>query len=173
MKKSLILFSFLLSGFFHAGAQQYAHLNFGNLISLMPETEAANAELEAFQKQLVAEGEKMAEQFQKDYGEFVVAVQGGDLAPKDQQLRQQQLQKKQQEIQAYEQKVIQDVQAKRDELLGPIIDKAQKAIGEVAKEKGYKMVFDTSSFNSVLFAQDSLDILELVKAKLGISGASE
>ena len=169
MKKCLILFTFLMGCSTLLTAQKYGHLNFGNLISQMPETEKANSDLEAFQANLVAEGEKMAEAFREEYVSFATAVQNGDVPPKDQQAKQQQLQKKQQEILAYEQKVIADVQAKRDELLGPIIKRAEDAIAGVAKENGFAMIFDTSSFNAVLFAQESVNVMSMVKAKLGLA----
>ena len=54
------------------GQQKYGHINLGNLILAMPETEKANADLEAYQGQLVKQGEKMAEDLQKailDYQE--------------------------------------------------------------------------------------------------------
>ncbi len=169
MKKCLFAFSLLALSMTVAEAQKYGHLNFGNLVVLMPEAAAADEALEAYQKELVAKGEEMAATFQEEYGAFVVAVQSGEVPPKDQQARQQALQQKQQEIVAYEQELIQKVQQKRQELLAPIVEKAEKAIAEVAKENGYVMIFDTSSFNAILFAQDSDDVMPLVKAKLGIA----
>ncbi len=169
MKKWLIAFALLVMGMTVVEAQKYGHLNFGNLIVLMPEAAAADKEIEAFQEELIAKGEEMASTFQEEYGAFIVAVQSGEVPPKEQQTRQQQLQAKQQEIVAYEQELIQKVQQRRQELLAPIVEKAEKAIAEVAKENGYVMIFDTSSFNAILFAQDSDDVMPLVKAKLGIA----
>lgn len=156
-------------GFSVAEAQKYGHLNFGNLIALMPETEAADEKLAAFQQELITKGEDMAASFQEEYAAFVVAVQDGEVPPKDQQSRQQELQKKQQEIVAFEQQIRQQVQQKQEELLAPIVERAQKALDEVAKENGYVMIFDTSVFNAVLFAQDSDDVMPMMKAKLGIA----
>jgi outer membrane protein len=59
------------------------------------------------------------------------------------------------------------VQTKRKELLQPILDKAEKAIKDVAKEKGYDYVFDTST-GAVLVTKDADNLLPLVKTKLGI-----
>lgn len=168
MKKAVIIIAALVLGSTVMSAQKYGHLNFGNLISVMPETEAADSQLEAYQKQLVSKGEEMAEAFQQEYGEFVQRVQAGEMPPKEQQERQQALQQKQQEILQYEQEVVQKVQEKRQELLEPIVKRAEEAIAEVAKENGYVMIFDTSSFNAVLFAEDSTDIMNAVKAKLGL-----
>ena len=45
---------------------------------------------------------------------------------------------------------------------------AQDAINAVAKEKGYSYIFDSTPGGTLIFAQESDDILPLVKAKLGI-----
>jgi outer membrane protein len=52
--------------------------------------------------------------------------------------------------------------------LKPIIDKAKKAIEDVAKENGYTYIFD-SSVGVLLYYENSDDIMTLVKKKLGLS----
>ncbi|MFN7115245.1 MAG: OmpH family outer membrane protein [Saprospiraceae bacterium] len=167
MKKLLVLF--LLSGLaLTASAQKYGHLNFGNLLSLMPETKAADEALKKFQDEMVAKGDTMAKKFQQKYVAAAKEVQEGKLSPLQQQQLEESLKKEQETIVSYQQEVNQKVQAKREELLTPIIDKAEKAIADVAKTNGYVMVFDTSVFNAILFAQDADDMMPLLKTKLGI-----
>jgi len=61
MKQFLLLSAFLLLGTSTLIAQEkYGHLNFGNLISSLEETKAADSQLSDYQKQLVAKGEEMA-----------------------------------------------------------------------------------------------------------------
>jgi outer membrane protein len=93
-------------------------------------------------------------------------VQGGNLAPIRQQEKEQALEADREKIIELQQSVQQKVQAKRQELLEPIVNKVEDAINSVAKENSYMMIFDTSVFNAILFAQDSDDVTELVKAKL-------
>ncbi len=168
MKNIFLAGLFLFGSAAVLSAQKYGHLNFGNLIAQMPETKSADSDLEAFQRQLVAKGEDMATAFQEKYSQFMSDVQNGVLSPVQQQERQQELQQEQQEIMGYEQEIRQQVQTKQQELLEPIITKAEEAIQAVAQENGYVMVFDTSNFNAVLFAQDSDDLMSLVMAKLGL-----
>ncbi len=168
MKKVVLMFFVLMLTGITGIAQKYGHVNFGTLISLLPETKAADQALLDYQKQLVAKGEEMAKAFQGKYEVFVKDVQSGNLTPVQQQTRQEELQKEQQDIIKYEQDLQQMAQSKRDELLKPIVDKAQKAIDDLAKENGYVMIFDTSIFNSVLFAQESDDLMPALKARLGI-----
>lgn len=148
--------------------QKYGHVNFNGLVAQMAETKAADSELEAYQKQLVAAGEKMAQEFQTKVAKFQQDIQGGGVTPKAQAEREKALGDERNKILQYEQEVQQKLATKREQLIKPIVDKAQKAVEEYAKANGYGMVFDTSIFNSVLFAQESDDLMPALKAKLGI-----
>ncbi len=164
----------LLTGIaFGAQAQKYGHLNFGNVIALMPKTKAADAEMKAFRDQINAEADTLAKAFQQKYLAALQEVQAGTLSPLQQQQLQEELEKGQEDLAKYEQESEQKIQAKRQELLGPIIAEAEAAIQEVAKENGYVMVFDTSLMNAILFAKDADDMMPLVKAKLGIKNTEE
>ena len=77
------------------------------------------------------------------------------------------IQDAQKRIQDYREAAEQKVQAKQSELLKPIYDKARKAIEDVAKEKGYGYVIDSSA-GMLLVSPAADDILAPVKAKLGI-----
>lgn len=169
MKKLLLLFTIFLVSVSMGSAQKYGHLNFGTVLSAMPETKAADKTLEDYQKQLVAKGEKMAGDFQKKVTDYYEKVQSGELTPKAQEDIANALQKEQMDIQAYEQEVSQKIQEKRNELLKPIIEKAQNAINAVAKDQGYIMIFDSSVFNAILFAGEAEDIMVFVAAKLGLN----
>ena len=168
MKKIALLFAFALLTLTSGIAQKYGHMNFGNLIAALPQTEQANKDLETYQKQLVAKGEEMAKALQTDFEKILADAQQGKLSPVQQQTAEADLQKRQNEIRAYEQEVMQKVEAKRQELLKPIFDKAEAAIKAVAQENGYELIFDTSVFNAILFAQDSDDVMPMVKAKMGV-----
>ncbi|NRB51290.1 MAG: OmpH family outer membrane protein [Saprospiraceae bacterium] len=148
--------------------QKYGHVNFNGLVAQMAETKAADSELEAFQKQLVSKGEEMAKAFQAKVTKFQQEIQGGGVTPKAQAEQEKVLGEEQQSIIKYEQEMQQQLAAKREQLIKPIVEKAQKAVEEYAKANGYGMVFDTSIFNSVLFAQDADDLMPALKAKLGI-----
>ena len=72
-----------------------------------------------------------------------------------------------QRIETYQQNAQQKLQEKEKELLQPIIDRAKQAIADVAKENGYTYIFDTNA-GTLLYQQDSDDIMALVKKKLGL-----
>jgi outer membrane protein len=48
-------------------AQQYGHVNFGNLLSEMPQVAGAEAELQAYEKEQLAIGEGMVEKLKADF----------------------------------------------------------------------------------------------------------
>jgi len=171
--KKLFILAVLVSVAIGAQAQKYGHLNFGNLVALMPETAAADSEMQALRQELNAEADTLAKAFQAKYLAAIEEVQSGTLSPLQQQQKQEELQKEQEKLANYEQESSQKMQARRAELLEPIISRAETAIQEVAKENGYIMIFDTSVMNAVLFAQDADDVMPLVKAKLGIEESEE
>ncbi|MEM9920372.1 MAG: OmpH family outer membrane protein [Bacteroidota bacterium] len=171
MKRLLYLSVFVLAMLSisqSAIAQKYGHINAGNLLVQMPATKAADSELEAYQKQLGAAFEKKVNNFRERAGKFLKDAQGGVLPQIEIQKKQAEFAKEEQVLAQEEQDILTKVQKKREELLKPILEKVNAAINKIGKEKGYSMIFDTSVMNTVLFAQDSDDVMALVKAELGL-----
>ena len=78
------------------------------------------------------------------------------------------IQEMQQRLQNFAQTAQQDLQQQHMALMQPVMDKARKAIEEVAKENGLLYVFDMSQGNPVYASTRELDMLPLVKTKLGL-----
>ncbi|MEQ8702575.1 MAG: OmpH family outer membrane protein [Phaeodactylibacter sp.] len=144
-------------------AQKFGYVNSAAILAEMPDVKQADANLEALQKQLQKKGQSMLEQLQQDYTALQKKVQGGDLSPKQQEEEAQKLQAREQEIAKFEQDMRKQVSDKRDELLGPIYEKVNQAIEDVAKENNYQFIFDQ---NVLLYSEESQNVNELVKAKL-------
>ncbi|WP_020569505.1 OmpH family outer membrane protein [Neolewinella persica] len=147
-------------------AQKYGHVNFGNLLSEMPEVESAEAQLQAYEKEQLAIGEGMVEKLKADFA--AAQAKKDDTTPKELATIEAKLQKDQAAIQQFEQQMGVNIEKKRQELLGPIIQKAKDAVNKVAKDQGYQMVFDSSVFGSIMFAQDATDLTPAVRTALGI-----
>lgn len=160
---SLFLLVFALTTGF---SQEYGHVNFGNLLSAMPNTKSAETQLESYNQELIAAGEKMVKELQTEFR--AVQADQENIAPVKLREYEMKFQQRQQEIVQYEQQISVKLEQKRQELLGPLIKQARDAIDAVAKEKGLKMVFDSSLFNALLFTEESTDLLPAVRAKLGI-----
>ena len=72
----------------------------------------------------------------------------------------------QQRIQAFQVRAQEDLQNKEAELLEPIYTRIQEAIKTVGAEKSLLYVFEISTL--LYFSEESVDITNDVKAKLGI-----
>jgi outer membrane protein len=79
----------------------------------------------------------------------------------------------QERLQNFQQTAQQDIQQKEAELWQPVIDKANNAIQEVGKENGFTYIFDVSAGVVLYFSPESIDVLPLVKTKLGITTTTE
>ena len=169
MKKSLIL---LFAAMFAFGSAAFAqktiklgHINSAELMQIMPGKDSAQA---AFQAEVtVLEGEltAMQEEFQNKYNDY--AERQSQMTDLIRKTKEQELTDLRQRIETYQQNAQQKLQEKEKELLQPIIDRAKQAIADVAKENGYTYIFDTNA-GTLLYQQDSDDIMALVKKKLGL-----
>jgi len=164
----LALTTAMMVGHTNAQNQKIAHLSVDQLLSVMPETQAAEAEMQKYADQLQKDLEEMQTEAQTKYQNLLANQKNWT------QLRinkeQEELEAMAQRIQQYQMQAQQDLQDKQMELMKPIIEKAQNAVNAVAREKGYNYVLDSSqSKGVVIFVEKGEDILPLVKAKLGIT----
>lgn len=81
------------------------------------------------------------------------------------QRREQQIQQKQQELTRRAQELEQRAAQRREELLGPILQRVGRVIEEIRSENGYTMVFDIAT-SSLRAAAPRLDITDLVLQRL-------
>ncbi|MEN8136806.1 MAG: OmpH family outer membrane protein [Bacteroidota bacterium] len=141
------------------------HINSEQLIRLMPESAKIEGELQALGKTFDDEFKAMYTEFETKGKKY--EAEAATKSDAINQSRAKEMQDMQQRMQTYQQNAQQELQKKRYDLLQPILDRAQKAIDEVAKEKGLDYIFDASK-GQLLFAKESKDILSEVKKKLGI-----
>lgn len=146
---------------------KFAHIDSQALITVMPEKNAAQTKLQEEAKALETELVAMQDELQKKYKDYLAKKE--TLTDLVKQSKENELQDLQARIQNF-QITAQDLLEKKEiELLQPIIDKAKKAIEEVAKEKGYIYVMDISTGVVLYHSAESEDILPLVKKKLGLN----
>ncbi len=166
MKNFLLLLGLLIST--GLSAQKMGYMNSLTVLSQMPEIAQADTMVVMLRDSLLAEGEKRAKALEEKYVKYMTEAQQGTVPPVEAQKRQAEIEKDQADLQKYEQEITNFLTAKRESYYGPILDKLQKAIDEVGKENGYQFIFDVSSMNIIVFAEESEDVTALVKAKLGI-----
>lgn len=168
MRKAAILTLITILSCQITWAQKYGHLNLGNVVAAMPATKAADAEIKSYSDQLIAQGQERAKKLQEKYAAAVDKIQSGTISPIQQEALEKEIKDEQVALQKYETEIQQKIAEKRQVLLKPIFDQVEKAIAEVAQKRGIVMVFDTSMFNTVMFAAESADLMKDVKATLGI-----
>jgi len=170
MKKVTVLVTFLALFFlgFNANAQtkiKLAHVNSQELMKIMPGVDTAQKAIQDFAGHLEDELKAMYAEFEKKYADY---ERDGALMPQiTRNAKEKELQDLQARIRKFEQDAQDVLQEKQEELLKPIIDRAKKAIEDVAKENGYNYVFDSGT-GTLLYSDESDDIMGLVKKKLGI-----
>jgi len=167
MKKILFLLIVIISlSSFGQEKQKFGHINSNDLLMMMPENQQAQKALQQHSRELEDQSAAMQAELEQKYNDYL--AKKDSLSPLIQKTKETELQDLNQRIQAFQQTAQKDLQAKQQELLKPIIEKARNAIREVAKENGYTYVFDTGTGALVYWPEDSDDLLPLVKTKLGI-----
>lgn len=162
------IFLFSIVSMTAANAQsKLGHVNSASILTKYPDMQRAQANLQAYQKQLKNKMDGMVKSYQATYQDAVQKQQAGQLSPAQGEEIGKKLQQEEQAIAKFEASIGQKLEAKRTELIQPIFDKVNAAIKQVALEKGYSYVFDTS-VGTLLYAKDSDDVSALVKAKLGL-----
>lgn len=164
-----MFFIALLLGLWSTAAfsQKFGYLNSAALLAEVPEVKQADANLKAFQTQLMKKGQEMAKDLQEKAALLERKKEQGTISPRDYQAQMAKLQEEEEAIGKYEQEVYNRLAKKREEEYRPILDRVNKAMEEVAREHGFLLVFDSST-QVVVYAEESLDLAPLVKAKLGL-----
>jgi len=148
-------------------AQKYGYLNSALLLTELSEVKAADSEIATFQQQLVSKGEAMVKAFETKYQKYSQEAQSGEFSPVQVQQKESDLAAEQKKIQEFEVEVTNNIAKKREELYQPILNKVKSVVDQLGKEKGYTMIFDTST-GALLFADEGEDLMAEVKSRLGM-----
>jgi outer membrane protein len=141
------------------------HINSSEILSLMPESKTADAELQKFGQSLESQLKTMGAEYQTKLQDY--QSKESLMADAIKQTKEKEILDLQGRIQEFQQSAQESIQRKKEELYTPILKKAEDAINSVAKENGYTYILD-SSLGVVLYKLDNDDIGNLVKKKLGL-----
>ena len=108
---------------------------------------------------------------QKKIQDFQTSVQNKSLSEIDQEFRAKEIQDLEKRIQDFQEGADDKIAKKRQTLYQPLFDKINKAIADLAKEAGYTYIFDSSA-GSILHADESENLINPLKKKLGLSTAA-
>lgn len=163
----MILAAVLLTGFCTstAYAQKIAYVNMQELVAGMPEIKHVNDSLQAVSKDLQAQSTVMQQEYTSKLQDFDKNSKTWSDAVK--QVKTSELTDLQSRIQNFNQAAQERYAATQNALLQPVVEKAQKAVGDIAKEKGYSYVIDDSQ-NILIYKPVGDDVTKAAKAKLGV-----
>lgn len=162
--KVVVLFMALFAGSVSAQTYKFGHIDFNQLLQVMPERDAAQKAIQKHASELESQLTNMQKEYQTKVQAYI--AQRDSLSDAVRSAKENDLQDLQQRIQNFQSVAQQDLQKKQEEQLQPIVKKARDAVDAVAKEQGLIYVFDVN--NLLYHSSQSEDILPLVKKKLGI-----
>ena len=164
--KKLVLIAAMALVSVAAFAQKFAHVNFNELVYLMPEADQANATMLAAQNEAQEVYQGMMDEYQKKVTEYQQKSSTWTQAIRES--KEKEINDVQQRIMEFEQSIQQELSAKQNELMAPIVQKAQDTVNRLAKEGGYIFVFDV---NTALYVDEnqSTDLTRAARRALNIS----
>ena len=152
--------------FAQSASLKIGFINSAELLSSMPERTKADSDVtkyaKSFQDQIdimMKDYQTKGQAYQKDEKTMTEAMK---------EVRMKEIQDLQNRIESIQQSAQEKLSNKKQELYQPIIDKVNKALKEVAKEKSYDFIFDQAAGSALLYGKDTYDITPILKAKLGI-----
>ena len=157
---------FLMNGFVSAQTLKIAHVNTSEIMNDMPGRPKAEKDLENYYNEL-------QEQLRVMYAEYSSKLQdyqnnAETMSNLVKQSKEKELVDLESRITAFQANAEDAFDAKRAELLQPLLEQIQNAINAVGKEKGYTYIIDLATGTAVYVGTDAIDITKDVKAKLGI-----
>ena len=161
----LVLVALLVwMGTTNANAQKVAHIDVHKIMTEMPEFKAGQAELKKLYATYQKEFNEMQDAYQAKLQKY--QQEAKTVSEQENQKRVKELMEMEKNIAKAQQDIQEEAQKKEADLMKPIQEKLLKAIKDVAKEKGYDYVFDSSGPTSLIVANGP-DLYNDVKAKLG------
>ncbi|MFZ9695432.1 MAG: OmpH family outer membrane protein [Chitinophagaceae bacterium] len=168
MKNILLVFSFLLTGFWGA-TQKYAIIDTRYILDRLPEYKTAQQQLDvlaaSWQKQIDSSQAQLDKMYRSFEAERIM------LTDELRQKREDQLFVKEKEVRDLQRKRFGfegDLFRRRQELVKPVQDRVYNAVQKLAATRGYDFVLDKSEGITIIFADPKLDKSEDVLKELGI-----
>jgi outer membrane protein len=156
---------FVMSGVAQAQVK-IAHVNTAEILDVMPDKGKAEKDLEKYYGELQNQLQTMAKEYQTKMQDY--EANQATMSNLVKQSKEKEIVDLQTRIQQFQANAEQEFEAKRAELLAPILEKIQNAINAVGKEKGYTYVLDLATGAAVYVGDNAVDANNDVKAKLGI-----
>ena len=166
MKKIIIALLMALPFTAMAADLKIGVFNSQEVITIMPEYNAAMSELENMNLKFQTEGKKLQEELEKKYQEYTSTAE--TLEPAIRQYKETELARLQQSIQEFATSAENNIKKKQQELMMPIITKINQAIKKVGDENGYTYIIDNAANIIPYVSPNAENVLPLIKKALNI-----
>ena len=170
MKKFIISLALAVTAVLGAYAQKFALVDMDYILRNVPSYEMANEQLNQVSQRWereVTELSKEAETMYKNYQSEMIF-----LTDDQKKSREEELVAKEKQVTDLRYKYFGpegELFKKRQSLMKPIQEDVYNAVKAVCEEKGYQVIFDRASSQSIVFASPKIDVSNEVLAKLGYS----
>ena len=171
MKKIILTlagFLFLFSASANAQQPKFGYINRQEVVSLMPERTEAQTQLQKINDDYASMLELMQVEFNNKVQEYQKNMSTYSDAVK--QVKERELQDLDTRMQELYTTANKELETKSNELMAPIIEKAENAIKKVGRDNGFLIIFDESMRPMAYYDESALvNALPLVKKELGIA----
>lgn len=164
LKKILVIAAVALVLPVIAAAQKFGVVDVNAIFTAMPETTAAQTQLQEASKKYEGEFTKLQEEVNKKIQEYQALAADTPDAIKER--RQQEIQELGQKVDTFRNTASQDLERQQQQLMAPIQQKLSDAIKAVGQEGAYTFIFENGI--PIFVGADVTDVTTAVKAKLGL-----
>ena len=165
MKKILLIAATAFAAVTAFAQPKFAHVNSTELVQLCPEMDKARETMTAASNEAQETFNDMQTEFNTKYQAY--QSKGSTWTAAVRESKEKEINDVQQRIMEFEQSIQQELAAKQNELMAPLIQKAQEAVNQLAKAGGYIYVFETSQMLYIDPAQ-STDLTPAARKALNI-----
>lgn len=169
--KKIFLLSLLLLGLAGSSyAQKFALIDMEYILKNISSYQTANEQIEVLSKNWQSEIDKMQQDIQTKYKSYQSDL--AFLSAEQKTKRENEIVEAEKNLQELKRKYFGpegELFKKRQTLIKPIQDDIYEAVKSISDAKGYQLVLDRSSAESVIFASPRIDISNEVLSKMGYS----
>lgn len=139
------------------------YINSVELLALLPEASAAEQSLQTYAAGQESRFQKLAQEYQEKVAD--AQQRGASMTPMEQRIAMREIGELEQKLQEIQSGSQERMARRRQELLSPVLAKADSLVRAVAQEHGYDVIYDAPA---LMYADSTLDVLPLVKQALGL-----
>ncbi|MBO4371209.1 MAG: OmpH family outer membrane protein [Paludibacteraceae bacterium] len=168
MKKLLLAIALVLPLTMMAQDVKIGYINRQEVISLMPEADAAMKQLEDMQLKYSQQGKALQEELQRKYQEYQEYSTSEGADENILKYKEQEIMRLQQSMQEFSQNAQQTLEKKNQELMAPILDKLQDALKRVGDANDFLYIIDNTADILPYISSKAINVLPLLKKELNL-----